>query len=344
MMDWRRSYASEWRVYRVNPDTWADGERVEGIDSITVTRDGTGGAPLMESGTVSATNATIQRGYYRLVMVAAQDGARERVDVATLELVRNSGKTDYGVPTDSITARSVLYPASTLELSPSQYAPQGSDGAEYAAQLLRLNCVAPVIVDGDGFPLASNVVPEDGQKALEVAWAACKAGSYVIRVLGDGTIHVMPSPTEPALTLDEANATLLQPSVDYSDTYDGIPNRYKVTEGGARVVVTNTDPDSPTSYQSVGYWIDKSESSPTRIGGETLDAYARRRLAELSTVKQERTYKRKWWPDTYPFDLVHGSLASVRLDGDLRIERQSLSCGAGITVTERAYMEVSTWT
>lgn len=343
MLDWQRSYSSAWRVYRVNVETWADGDRVDGIDSITVTRDATGTAPLMESGTVTVTNAKIPRGWYRIAMVAEQDGTRERVDVATLELVRSGGTTDHGVPTDSVTARSVLYPASTLELSPSQYAPAGSDGAEYAARLLRLNCAAPVEVVGGGFPLAGNVVPKDGESALSVAWRVCDAGGHVIRITGSGTIRVMPRPTTPALELDGAGASLLLPSVDYGDAYDGVPNRLTVTEGTNRVTVTNEDAASPTSRQQVGYWIDESERNPTRVGGETLDAYARRRLAELSTVRMERTYKRKWWPEVYPLDVVRASLASVRLDGDLRIERQSLECGAGITVTERAVKEVSTW-
>ena len=78
--------------------------------------------------------------------------------------------------------------------------------------------------------------------------------------------------------------------------------------------------------------------------GETLDAYALRALHERSVVTQERTYKRKWWPDVYPGDIARGSIASVRLDGDLRITRQALACGAGIEVTERASKEVSTWT
>lgn len=343
MLDWQRSYSSAWRVYRVNVETWADGDRVEGIDAITVTRDATGTAPLMESGTVTVTNAEIPRGWYRIAMVAEQDGTRERVDVATLELVRNGGTLDYGVPSDSITARSVLYPASVYELSPSQYAPAGSDGAQYAARLLRLNCVAPVIVDGEGFPLAGNVVPEEGESALSVAWRVADAGGHVIRIMGNGEIHVMPMPTVPAVTLDGTSASLVLPSVGYGDTYDGIPNRFTVREGALRVVATNEDASSPTSHQQVGYWIDESERNPTRIGGETLDAYARRRLAELSTVRMERTYKRKWWPEVYPLDVVRASLASVRLDGDLRIERQSLECGAGITVTERAVREVSTW-
>ena len=343
MLDWNRSYSSAWRVYRVNVETWADGDRVEGIDSITVTRDATGDAPLMESGTVTVTNAEIPRGYYRVVMVAEQDGTRERVDVATLELVRGKGTVDHAAQTDSVTARSVLYPASVLELSPSQYAPAGSDGAQYAARLLRLNCAAPVEVMGGGFPLAGNVVPEEGESALSVAWRVCDAGGHVIRITGSGTIRVMPRPTTPALELDGAGASLLLPSVDYGDSYDGVPNRLRVTEGTNRVTVTNEDAASPTSRQQVGYWIDKSERNQTRVGGETLDAYARRRLAELSVVRMERTYKRKWWPEVYPLDVVRASLASVRLDGDLRIERQSLECGAGITVTERAALEVRTW-
>ena len=343
MLDWQRSYSSTWRVYRVDPETWADGERAEGIDSITVTKDATGDAPLMESGTVTVTNADLPRGYYRVAMVAMQDGAVERVDVATLELVRGKGTVDHGVPTDTVTARSVLYPASTLELSPSRYAPAGSDGAEYAAALLRLNCVAPVEVVGAGFPLAGNVVPEEGESALSVAWRVCEAGGHVIRITGNGTIRVMPRPTAPAVTLDGTSASLLLPSVDYGDAYDGVPNRLTVIEGANRVTVTNEDEGSPTSRQSVGYWIDENERNPTRVGGETLDAYARRRLSELSVVRMERTYKRKWWPEVYPNDVVRASLASVRLDGDLRIERQSLECGAGITVTERAVKEVSTW-
>lgn len=343
-MDWSRTYAAHWRVHRVNPDTWADGAAVAGVDSVSVTRDATGDATLIDSGTVSVTNTELPRGYYRIVMVAEQDGETERVELATLELVRTGGSVDHGVPTDSVTARSVLYPASVCELSPGQYAPAGADGAAYAAALLRLNCVAPVTVDGDGFALASNVVPEQGTTALGLAWQVVRAGGWRISTDGHGTIHVAPPATDPALLLDSAHAALVQPQVDYSDSYDGVPNRYRVWEGAAYAQATNEDPTSPTSRPSVGYWIDASDANPTRIAGETLDAYARRRLAELSVVRRERTYKRKWWPGVAPGDVVRGSLASVRLDGDMRVERQSLACGAGVIVTERAAMEVSTWT
>ena len=343
-MDWSRSYAAHWRVHRVNPSTWADGERVRGIDSVSVTKDGTGDAPLIDSASVSVTNSALPRGWYRVVMVAEQDGATERVELATFELMRTGGSVDHGVPTESVTARSVLYPANAYELSPGQYAPAGSNGAEYAGQLLRLNCVAPVVVEGRGFALAANVVPEQGASALELAWEVVRAGGYRISTDGHGTIRVQPVPTEPALSLDLAHAALLQPKVDYAEDYGDVPNRFKVWEGASFAQATNTDPTSPTSYQSVGYWTDDSETNPVRVDGETLDAYAARMLAERSVVRRERTYRRKWWPGVVPGDLVRGSLASVRLDGDLRVERQSIACGTGITVTERSVMEVSTWT
>ena len=63
----------------------------------------------------------------------------------------------------------------------------------------------------------------------------------------------------------------------------------------------------------------------------------------MSTVRDERTYTREWWPGVHPGDIVRGSLASAGLDGDMRVSAQSFECGAGIVVTENAYGEVRTW-
>ena len=186
---------------------------------------------------------------------------------------------------------------------------------------------------------------EDTDGKIDIFVAGVGTGGTVTgvgRFLKSKNPHVQIVAVEPAssplLSKGHAGAHGLQgiganfvPKVLDTSVYDEI------------ITVTNEDAASPTSRQQVGYWIDESERNPTRIGGETLDAYARRRLSELSTVRMERTYKRKWWPEVYPLDVARASLASVRLDGDLRIERQSLECGAGITVTERAVKEVSTW-
>lgn len=343
MFDWARSYASHWRVFRVNPSTWADGEPLNGVDSLDAVRDSSGEAPLIDSGTVRVTGEPPERGWYRFVMTAEQDGTIERVDAITLELSGTGGAHDHGIDTTEMIGRSTLYPASVYRLEPGQYAPAGSDGAEYAARLLRLNCVAPVVVHG-GFRLASNVVPERGVEALELAWQVVRAGGYIIQIAGNGTIHILPEPTEPALLLDRAAASLLLPKISYKDDYADVPNRYKVTEGDSWAVAENVDPTSAVGLPNVGYWVDaEPDDNPVRIGGETLHAYARRRLMELSTITSERTYTRKWWPGVLPGDVVQGSMASVHLEGNLRVVRQSLACGAGIAVTEMATREVKLW-
>ena len=56
-----------------------------------------------------------------------------------------------------------------------------------------------------------------------------------------------------------------------------------------------------------------------------------------------RTYVREWYPGVMVGPIVRGSVASVGLDGDMRVERQSITCGAGITVEERAVKEVKAW-
>ena len=52
---------------------------------------------------------------------------------------------------------------------------------------------------------------------------------------------------------------------------------------------------------------------------------------------------REWYPGVLVGSVVRGSVSSVGLDGDMRVERQSITCGAGITVEERAVKEVKAW-
>ena len=52
-MNWARSYTSEWRVFRVDRKTWADGEKLEGVDSASIAR--TADGSLLESGDMDVT-------------------------------------------------------------------------------------------------------------------------------------------------------------------------------------------------------------------------------------------------------------------------------------------------
>ena len=345
MLDWSRSWTAHWRVHRVERSTWADGARLEGVTKLTVQRDATGDAPLLETASMTLVGDEPPVDYYRLVLIAEQGGTWERQDIATMLYERTKGIADHGVRTLTLAGRSVLWPASVRVMPLTAYAPSGADGAQYVARLLRTCVHCPVsVVTGGGFVLASNVVHEPGTTYLQAAWDVLRAGNHTMIVDGSGAVTIVPVASSPSLTLDAAGAALLRPGIEYTLDYSDVPNRYIAVDDLASAVAVNDSPTSPTSTVTRGCYVDEYDSSPVRVDGETLGAYAQRRLRELSVVASERTYTRKWTPDTYPGSVVRGSMSSVELEGDLRIVTQRLECGAGIEVSERAAQEVQTWT
>lgn len=332
-----------WRVFRVDPVTWADGEQVHGMVGASVSRSAEG---TIENGEMTVDRAvadSFSEGYYRIAMTASQGGQAERVDVATLLCVSTSDTVNRGLSVASVTGRSVLHPASTKRLSTGSYAPRGVDGARYCADMLSDAINAPVVVSG-GFTLDDHVVFDVGTSVLDAVWLVLEAGNHVMQIAGDGTVTILPRPTEPSLDLDLAHARLLQPGVTRELDWSDVPNRYFAVDNGTVEVAVNDLPTSATSTVARGWLSDVVDESPTRVDGETLHAYAERRLEEMSMVKDTRTYTREYWPGVHPFSVMRGSLTSVGMEGDFRVESQQITCGRGIVVEEMAAREVHSWT
>ena len=341
-MDWGRNYTASWSVHRVHAATWAESDRLARISSASVerTRDG-----LLESGSLEAVmdvGAEFEPGYYRIVLVAEQDGMRTREEIATLYCASTGSEVERGREVVSIEGRSVLYPASVRRLLAGTYAPKGVDGAQYAAEMLRGCLAAPIDVSG-GFTLSEHVVFELGRTALEAARAILDAGNHIMQVDGHGTVRIMPKPSEPAIELSNANARLLLPKVSRKLDLTGVPNVYLARDGGMQAVAVNDDPASPTSTVARGYEHDVTDSAPRPVDGESLAEYARRKLAEASVVEDAVTYTREWWPGVHPGSLARCSLPGWGIEGDLRVVKQSLTLGMGVTVLEQASKEVRTW-
>jgi len=344
-VDWTRGYSCHWRAYEVKRSTWADGAPVEGLRSVTVSRECSGSAPTLESGSVrvdAEPGAEMPERYLRVVLVATQDGVSERVDVATMLCAATGGTVSRGVDEVELTCRSVLMPAATARLDAGTYAPRGCDGVAWAASMLSGAVAAPVEASG-GFSVDQHVVFDLGSTVLEAVWSVLRAGGHTLQVEGDGTVRVLPLPTDPALVLDQARARLLSPGVRHRLDWTAVPNRYVAVDGAEVAEAVNDDPGSVTSTVSRGYRHDVMDTSPKRVGGETLAAYCRRRLEEESTLMDERTYVREWWPGVLPGSVVRGSLSSVGIEGDLRVSAQTLTCGRGVTVEETAAREVRSW-
>lgn len=346
-MDWSRPYSAKWRAYEVDRDTWADGAMIQGAYGATIEHDATSDAPLIDSGTIQIDtfpNASFGERYVRLVMVAEQDDDKARVEVATLLCTSSHSTISRGSETMELDGRSVLYPASVAVMDRGAYVPKKTNCVEWCRARLSEVLHAPVVASGS-FTLSDDYVADMGTTVLAAVWEVLGTGGWTIQIDGHGTVRIRKLPAEPSLELSRANVTLLQPSVTLERDWSEVPNRYiAVDADGSRGIATNTWKSSPTSTVTRGYRHDVMDTSPALVDGETIGHYARRKLEELSTIPDRRTYSREWYPDVLVGSLVRGSVASVGLDGDLRVERQSLTCGAGIVVSEQASKEVKAWT
>ncbi|MBR2189321.1 MAG: hypothetical protein IJ860_07950, partial [Eubacterium sp.] len=309
-MEWSKSYSTEWRIFRVNRDTWADAEQVMRVDSMSISR--TADGKLLESGGLEATGE-LTPDYYRIVMTAIQGGEITRVDVATLLFDIGGGNVNYGAQTQDMSGFSVLYPASKTAIIAGEYAPAGVDGAMYAGDLLASTINAPVEVEGS-FTLNDHVVHEPGSYVLDAVWSVLDAGNFVIQIDGRGIVHIRPRPISPALILDSSNTRLLQNGIGISADISSIPNRYIVIIDDNRTIAVNDDPNSEVSTVSRGYFVDVVDESPTPVNGETIGDYATRRLSQLSVLESERTYTREYAPDVNLYDIVRGSIAGLQGD------------------------------
>lgn len=333
-MDWTKSYSSTWRVFRVNRKTWADDEKLSNVINVDVTR--TANGELIESGSMEVTG-DCEPGYYRIVLTAEQGGEVIRVDVATLLFNITDGEFNYGINTDSLEGFSVLYPAFTTSVITGEYAPAGSDGAQYAGNLLAGAINAPVEVEGS-FILNEHIVHELGSSVLSAVWSVLNAGNFVIQIDGRGVVHIKPKPTEASFVIDNSLLGLLENGIKYERDISEIPNRYIIIDGINITIAENDDEESIVSFPSRGYYVDVIDTSPTPVNGETYAEYANRMLKEQSVLSEEKEYTREFAPDVYPYSLIKATING--LDGNMRVKSQTIMCGNGISVSEKSAKEV----
>lgn len=336
-MNWSQSYTATWRVFRVNRLTWADGEMLSNVDSVSISR--TADGSLLESGSMELTGE-FQSDYYRIVMTAEQGGETERVEVATLLFEANGGTVDYGTVATKVDGHSVLYPAETMAVTTGEYAPAGADGALYARDLLQSAINAPVETEGS-FILNDHIVFELGSSIIDAVWSVLDAGGYIMQIDGHGVVHIRPKPTEPSLIIDSTALSIMSDGIDFDSDMSDIPNRYIVMDDGMILTAINSDENSPVSTVSRGYNVDVIDKSPTPVNGETYQEYANRKLHDASILRDTRSYEREYAPNVFPYSVIRASIDG--LFGDYRVESQTINCDNGIVVQEKASMETNLW-
>lgn len=331
-IDYSRGYTAGWRVRRVDPSTWLPGEELHGVDGASVSRSTGDESPLMESGELSL-SGELEEGWYRIEALVSQDGNTTAEPIATLLFAPDGSEWSNRSWGGKATGRSVLAPADEKMMPRGSYAPKGSDGAAWCGRLLAECVPSPVHASGS-FTLSSHVVFDLGSSALDAVWQMLDASGWCMQVDGEGEITIMAPPEDAALELTDATRSLLMPKFSKSLPMSDLPNVLRVYDGDKEAEAVNDDPASPTSTVSRGRRIEAVEENPTRANGETLQAYAKRRLSELSEIHETLDVEREYAPGVLPYSPALVRLPEAGIDGEYRVMSQKIECGAGVKVGE----------
>ncbi len=220
-MDWSGSYASAFRVERVDPVTWEQCGTLVNVDEIEIERDSTDDAPMIETASMKITSDPLEpfeAGWLRITIDAVQDSSSESEPVATLWFDSESGRYDKGFREDELVGTSVLRQASgDVKIGDGAWASKGIDGARWCADRLSEHIDAPVHIDSDGFELAESIVFDLDSSVLEAVWAVLTPNGWIIRIDGRGEVHICEKPSSESLVLDRTGSCSLIPGTEYGD-------------------------------------------------------------------------------------------------------------------------------
>lgn len=344
MADFTKNLKFEISMHEVDPGTWADSHELGNVNSVAITRSKDA---LIEGATITAdvqTGNRFREGYYRIVMRTMQDGATERHEVATVYCTSSSGTiTDDETSIISIDGKSVLYPANEVTIGIGAFVPRGADGAEYVVRTLQGVLAAPVVAEGS-FALADDYVFDIGEKVLSAVWKVLDAANWCMQIAGDGTVTVREIPSRPQTSIDARD--VIAGNLGYSNDFEAIPNRYVAFDGTTVASYRNDDSQSEVSIPRKGFVKDISsgiDTSPVLIGGESLEAYCRRKLIEASVSVYQQSYTREYDDELRPYSMVLMRAHDTGEYEEFSISTQSVTISDSLAVGETSERRVQLW-
>lgn len=339
-MDWNQGYTATFRLYSVDQSTWGDGGEIEHLVSASITKD-------KESSLIEDANITLDgeavKGYVRLVLEAKNTTGLARANLGTF-LVTTPKKAISGtLKSLDLECYSVLKPADDKILPPGWYFPEGGDPIAGASELLAEYLKCPVEPAESDVRTDEPKIAESNESALSMAKYLLEDTDWFISIDGRGCVSIKKKSDEIVKVFDTVENDVLMPDItDESDIFD-IPNILRVTDSSGKYeTIYNHDENSDTSIENLG-WEKWAAEQLTLDRGETLLGKGSERMEELSKTTRKINYSREFDPDVNVNDVALFLLPQQGIIGTFRVVSQSLSIGAGITVSEIAEFETENW-
>lgn len=332
-MNWNNGFSALYELYRVNPVSWQDAGAYELI---------AGQISKSEGGLIESADLTMSESpgecWLRVYLKARQGESGERVALFTGLASAPQRNLNGNSVTYKAQCYSVLKPVEDTLTPRGYFVAAGVRGAEAAAELLSIG-PAPVTYETASPTLTEAIVSEDRDTYLSMAQKILDSIGWRIRISGHGEVEILPKAETESARFDEYENDSIEVSITDTNDWYSTPNCLRVVSGSDAVEVKdNSDSVLSTSSRQIArggngeIWAQESVSS---LGdGETLQAYAERRLKELQGPARKLAYSRRFRPDVTIGDKVRLHLPGHEIDDIFTVTSQRITLSYGAKVSE----------
>ncbi len=351
MTDWSSTMKQTFEYYIVDPNTWKNIKKLDGVKSCTINRDLD--TETLGSATIDVTEA-LGECYIRVYLVAIQNGVTDRVPLGTYLVQTPSSSFDGMMYSRSLDAYTPL-----LELKENP-PPLGysilkkANIMENAYNVVRENLRAPVVKAVSDKVLSFDFVANTDDTWISFISDLIANAKFELGLDELGRVIFEPKRDTESLqavwTYNDDNSSILEASVSLDHDLYGIPNVvevvYSKTGDYYTSRVVNDDPNSPISTVKRGREIIKRVTNPDLNGlasQNQIDEYAELLLKSLSTVEYTISYTHGYCPvrvgDCVRFNYTRAGLNGIRA----KVISQSIKCESGCSVSEKAVFTNKLW-
>ena len=333
-MDWSKGYSASYHATLVDRDSWRDIGKINLLDgSIQHTDSG-----LRESASLTFVNySNVGEPLIRIWLDAQQGSDSSHIPLFTGYAISPNRNIKGRLVSTPVQCYSVLKPAQDVLLPRGWYAPKDMNGAEAIKDLLKVT-KAPVRIADNSPTLKQAIIAEGNESNLSMIEKLLDAITWRLRILGDGTIEVIPYATEIVDSFDSQNNDILEQSLSITYDWYAVPNVFRAVVDDISAVARDDDPSSPFSTVNRGREVWLEETNCYLNDGESASAYANRRLKELQRVSTSISYDRRFKPNVLLSDLVRINYPSVGISGHFLITSQTIALGPNATTSEEVFM------
>lgn len=351
MADWHSAMEQTFEYYTVDPISWLDVKKLDGVSKCKITRDKS--TDTLGSATLDY-NGDIGEIYVRIYLSVTQNGITERFPLATV-LVQTPSLSHDGMKVNtSLDAYTPLIELKENQPPLGYFTPEKANVMEEASRLANAYARAPIVGGLSEVELYKDFVSNTDDTWLTYIRDMISNAKFYFSLDEMGRILFAPkqetASLQPVWTYTDDNCSILYSDISLERDFYSIPNVVEVVYSDSNdtyyATATNDSSTSPVSTVNRGRKITARVENPDIPGVPTqdmIDEYAETYLREVSTFEYTVRYSHGYCPVRLD-DCVRLNIVSLGLsDVKARVTSQAIECEAGCKVTETAVFTQKLW-